>query len=348
MAEVEADRCDEGGEGLEERPSTSSRPSKRPTSLDEISSASFVPTALEAAMDDIDEFQMYQRFRLRMVSTFGSVASALYEFGADPESGRISREQFEDVCANKLCILTPREANVLFTHFTNADPMNHGVGGFATHRNFAISDEEWRFTVLGRQGQQGKRFSTLPFSSGPSGTSAGIYHRQIRMENADAFAKGSISNSKLTETLSTPRYGGSSSSGLSASNRFWAADGLAKTSKRSRIYPWRQPQQPWAPSAFAGQNFPAEVKLTSRFRPCEQTFKTAGHVSLDQPSTFRADPCMRKGEGALQAFSCPTRRAEMQPTLCAKQVQDWWPYSGSPPKPRLHLSPRVQISSPRV
>lgn len=345
MAEVEVNLRDDGGEGLEEKCSTSLRPSKRPTSLAETSSsASLGPTALEA-MDDIDEFQMYQRFRLRMVSTFGSVASALYEFGADPNSGRISREQFEDVCANKLCILTPREANVLFTHFTNADPINHGVGGFATHRDFAISDEEWRFTVLGRQGQQGKRFSALPFSSGPSGTSAGIYHRQIRMDNADALARGSISNSKLTESLSTPRGGGSSSSGLGTGNRFRTTDGLGKSSKR--IYPWRQPQQPWVPSAFAGQNFLAEVKLTSRFRPCEQTFKTAGHFSLDEPSTFRADPCMRKGEGALQAFSCPTRRAEMQPALCAKQVQDWWPYSGSPPKPKLHLSPRLQISSSR-
>ena len=62
------------------------------------------------------------RFRLKVVSMFGSMASGLYEFGADPETGRpgvgsarapgarISQRDFVRVCARQLDMMSEREA----------------------------------------------------------------------------------------------------------------------------------------------------------------------------------------------------------------------------------------------
>lgn len=129
----------------------------------------------------LDDFAMYQRFRLTMVKMFGSLASALFELGAHPETGRISRADFEEVLSGRLQLFTRAEANSLFSHATNADILDGGQGGFATYRDFTISEDEWRMVVAAKT-NNGTQKSAMPFQSGPSGHSLGTFHRPIRLE----------------------------------------------------------------------------------------------------------------------------------------------------------------------
>eukprot|EP00933_Yihiella_yeosuensis_P000520 TRINITY_DN100821_c0_g1_i1.p1 TRINITY_DN100821_c0_g1~~TRINITY_DN100821_c0_g1_i1.p1 ORF type:complete len:396 (+),score=52.54 TRINITY_DN100821_c0_g1_i1:108-1295(+) len=299
--------------------------------------------------DDIDEFQMYQRFRLRMVQIFGSMASALFEFGADPETGRISQEQFGDVVANRLKIMSAREAKVLFKHFTNADPTLCGVGGFATFKDFSITEREWKFTVAGKS----KECTAMPFASGPSGGSSGVYLRQITVASHKSKSYRQVSGN--TQGVSTPMSTGqpnTEASGVLGEAKSSKQMAMTTGSFKKRPQSWRQPQKTWAPSVFAGMGIPEEVNSISngRFRPCEQTFRTSGKITLD-PSIGRIhDPPERKADYCTKATSCPTRRAEMQSRLSETQVQPWWPYKSKAPVSKLNVqayfTPRV-ISTDR-
>eukprot|EP00928_Gymnodinium_smaydae_P015214 TRINITY_DN15582_c0_g1_i4.p1 TRINITY_DN15582_c0_g1~~TRINITY_DN15582_c0_g1_i4.p1 ORF type:complete len:202 (+),score=38.58 TRINITY_DN15582_c0_g1_i4:48-608(+) len=61
---------------------------------------------VEGTTGGIDEFQMFNALRLQMVERFGSVASALYEFGADPETGRLS-SLAQGFLFVRFCLLAP-------------------------------------------------------------------------------------------------------------------------------------------------------------------------------------------------------------------------------------------------
>lgn len=282
---------------------------------------------------DINEFQMYQRFRLKLVQMFGSLASALFELGVDPESGKISREDFEQVCSSRLNVLTLTEANLLFSHVTNADVLDCGVGGFASYKDFSITDEEWRFVATRKRNvQQGIDSARLPFQSGPGGSSLGMYHRPMRVENVGE-------QKRLREV-----------SGEGAASKSEGSPG----SSHGANFPWRQRQKPWVGSAFAGLGLPeASRSVLGRFRPCEETFKTAGVATLRKESSRKkqevirsaADACRRAGDVSCLAAECPPRRSEMEHPLCEKQIDEWWPYPGQRPSPRPKL-PRV-AKSPR-
>ncbi|CAE8701699.1 unnamed protein product, partial [Polarella glacialis] len=225
------------------------------------SSKSGTPTEVYVPMDDIDEFQLYQRFRLKMVSTFGSIASALFEFGADHETGRISQQQFVHVACGQLQLLRAQEANSLFTHFTNADPLDQGVGGTASYRDFSISDEEWGFTVQRKKEAQQNKSTATPFSNVPGGGSAGIFHRNITIHSSRDASEQSLKGKRQD----TPRSEGGLTGGESlAESRRTLSPGQS-SSKRN--YPWRQKQKPWAPSVFAGSGVIAEANNVTRFRP---------------------------------------------------------------------------------
>ena len=86
------------------------------------------------------------RFRQSVVLIFGSLASALYAFGADSETGRISRRDFVEVSLG-LGVLTLPEATVLFSHVSNSGPHLGGHADVVTIRDFRISDEEWRQAI---------------------------------------------------------------------------------------------------------------------------------------------------------------------------------------------------------
>merc|ERR1712039_467256 len=73
------------------------------------------------------------------------------------------------------------QANLLFSHFTNADPMDLGVGGSATYRDFSITEKEWTHVVSHKEKEKQGDGGHAPFSSGPSGSSMGIYHRPVRV-----------------------------------------------------------------------------------------------------------------------------------------------------------------------
>lgn len=289
---------------------------------------------------------MYQRFRLRMVQTFGSLASALYEFGVDPESGRISREDFEHVVAGRLNLVSSTEANLLFSHITNADVLDGGLGGHATYRHFNITDEEWQYVVSSKkQAEGGNSTGFQPFRSSPRGSSAGFFHRPIRVKDVEGQSVSVEQPSKESSGFgvedappSKHLQDGSISKGLST--------------ERGRPLPWRQKQQPWSPSMLAGTGFPEACANTKpRWRPCDFTFRTTGPSALfaspRRHQGLRESFIQRNGENGLPAFACPPRRSEMKPRLCAEQVEAWWPYLQKKPPFRLQI-PRRRQQAPDI
>lgn len=103
-------------------------------------------------------FQLYRRFRLEMAQTFRGIASALYEFGADPTTGELSQTDFERVCTERLNLMSEEEAHLLFLHITNRDG---GVGGSCTYRDFSVTDKEWERVVAQKQAQGGRSLNAL-------------------------------------------------------------------------------------------------------------------------------------------------------------------------------------------
>lgn len=276
-----------------------------------------------SSADDLDIFQSYSRFRLKVVSMFGSMASGLYELGADPQTGRISQEDFVRVCADTLEMMSEREALSLFRHFTNADPFGAEDEAFATFKDLSIDEEEWKYVVATKQ--QAKTNSTaIPFSSVPSGSSAGLYHRPI---NVNQVSEQREQRQALSSEDGTPR---------SPVRR----SGTARSFKRS-LPPWRQPQKPYAPSMMAGQGIASiEAKTVLVFRPRGGEFWTTGRSTLDGPWIKDRFITQRKPEWRTEAWRCPTSREEMQPQVCAKQVLDWWPYLSPRPAPKVRLKRR--------
>jgi len=273
-----------------------------------------------SSADDLDIFQSYSRFRLKVVSMFGSMASGLYELGADPQTGRISQEDFVRVCADTLEMMSEREALSLFRHFTNADPFGAEDEAFATFKDLSIDEEEWKYVVATKQ--QAKTNSTaIPFSSVPSGSSAGLYHRPINVNQVSEQREQRQALSSEDGTLRSPVRRG----------------GTARSFKRS-LPPWRQPQKPYAPSMMAGQGIASiEAKTVLVFRPRGGEFWTTGRSTLDGPWIKDRFITQRKPEWRTEAWRCPTSREEMQPQVCAKQVLDWWPYLSPRPAPKVRL-----------
>ncbi|OLP91820.1 hypothetical protein AK812_SmicGene26425 [Symbiodinium microadriaticum] len=204
----------------------------------------------------LDEFQIYQRFRLKVVSTFGSMAAGLFEFGADPETGRISRRAFVQICSSKLEMMSEKEATLLFLHFTNADPWSGSVNDYATYKDLSITDEEWAYVVASKQEAKSANSTAIPFSSAPSGVSTGLYHRSISVNQ--------VSEQRTAREASTPMSQGNSAASATSQARLTK---LSSSSKRS--VPWRQQQKPWAPSVMAGMDLPVamEAKTALCFRP---------------------------------------------------------------------------------
>mmetsp|Transcript_61326 Transcript_61326/g.109269 ORF Transcript_61326/g.109269 Transcript_61326/m.109269 type:complete len:416 (-) Transcript_61326:26-1273(-) len=330
-------------------------------------------TPLMTSTGGINEFAMYQRFRLQMVKMFGSIASALYEFGADQDTGKLSRKDFVDVLAGQLKLFTIEEASVLFSHATNADPMEQGIGGYATFRDFSITEDEWKTLVAGKMDSAKQN----PFTSGPSGGSLGIYHRPLHLTNV-MNRPASSQTPKSRET--TPKGANSKEATPKANSKEAGADDTqtiteeAETSSPSRqqskqrpvllqptprmkshrrvksigrggarVWPWQLPQKPWAPCVFAGSDIirtanNPEFRNTDSF---SKMFRSSRRERLiDQPRHSQLGPTERplcqldEASGHLLS-GCPSGRAEMEPIGCMRQVAPWWPYERPAPPPRL-------------
>lgn len=295
---------------------------------------------------EVNEHQVYQRLRLKLVQLFGSLAAALYELGADSETGRITRKDFLEVCSLRLNLLTPTEANLLFSHITSRDIMNGGSGSSATFRDFQISEEDWRNVVLAKEKVTGV---AMPFQSGPGGSSMGLYHRRIHIETV---SEESPRGARATERQPSPRPGGDSA-GSGAGAEPQAAPprpGMGATGRNSGLAtsgeprPWRRRQSPWIDSTLRGDGPPLRPEeLMARGRPGEQTLRMAreGKRLIDQPKYSQLGSssrgwCYREGDNAAKlATEFPTRRCEMEPARCARQADDFWPYKGPRPPPRL-------------
>eukprot|EP00928_Gymnodinium_smaydae_P015212 TRINITY_DN15582_c0_g1_i1.p1 TRINITY_DN15582_c0_g1~~TRINITY_DN15582_c0_g1_i1.p1 ORF type:complete len:368 (+),score=45.54 TRINITY_DN15582_c0_g1_i1:48-1106(+) len=307
---------------------------------------------VEGTTGGIDEFQMFNALRLQMVERFGSVASALYEFGADPETGRLSRASFIEVCASSLSLYSAPDAARLFMTITGADPSDT-----ASLRHFNISEDEWRFIVKRKQ-QAALGKSPAPFQSTPSGASAGIFHRSVTINQM--FDRESNENGSMFPSKPHSPHKARMRPRRSASGR--------------RIWPWQLPQQPWTPSVYyttvSSRNERAEPAFSSVEKAgtqgdsakAERPKQTARdekasrymiwtspevtlthqprHSLLAPPSRGR---CKFDEQHAVLVAKCPTRRSEMEPALHVSQAQEWWPHL-SPRPPRKMRIPRLRLT----
>lgn len=318
-------------------------------------------TALDAF--GIDAFALYQRFRLQMVKTFGSLASALYELGADHETGEIRREDFEAVVCNRLHFFTAAEANTLFTHATNADPMDHGLGGKATFRDFSIAEDEWRMVVKRKNELKQGGKGAMPFESGPSGASLGIFHRAVHVGDIKVPGSGTATPNPASpkvqdQSISDELPPSQVCKGLLSPEAKRAQSARMHQCKQPRggvpgarrVYAWQQPQKPWAPSLFASTaETPvlneARTKAPSfcRGRPNEQWFyATAPAPFIQQPKWSQLDLPDRP----LCSSESPSRREEAAERPCVRQVAEWWPYMRQPPPLKLPILRRRPTTTP--
>lgn len=332
---------------LEDSRASDGAGSKANTPAGMSSSATSGTTGNIISTGDINEFQMYQRFRLKMVEMFGSLASALYEFGADPATGQISRSRFEEVCTTGLNLMPQQEANLLFSHVTNADPMDLGMGGFATFKSFSIKESEWKFVVNMKEKEKRGEVGAMPFASGPSGSSMGLYHRPMQVDNFASCDQGGSSGGLggMLDSKTSMSRGGQSRS--SPSRR-----------SRGKPYAWRQRQKPWMGSIFAGEADAEADKLkkkieAQRGRPSEFFFQTAGKATFvtDHPkhAQMGASPRKTAHDVGYLVQQCPPRREEMEPEVCVKQVDGWWPYSAQAPPRKLPITlPRCRLAEAQL
>lgn len=257
-----------------------------------------------------DDFHMYARFRLTMVRMFGSLASALYELGADRDTGHISRETFVTACSARFRVLTRAEAFDLFTHITT-EPLTSG--GFVEPRHLGISAEDWQLVV--KQKKLAEEDKALPFQSGPSGISLGIFPR-----------------TSLKRQGSTNRGGGHDDAldgpGISGTGR----RGPSKAGRK------KEKPKPWAPSMLAGEGLDHGQRFTRSLRggggdakPLQfagSPLAATAAGTLGAPTRSRA--VCDTGSGQLTSH-CPPSRREMEPQVCARQASRWWPYEGQRP-----------------
>lgn len=322
-------------------------------------------THIHGTVGGIDEFAMYQRFRLHMVQIFGSLAAALFELGADPEAGKISRDDFVQVLADRMHLYSHAEANTLFSHATNADVMDHDQGGFATFRDFGISENEWRMTVSAKLSQQTGENKEMPFQSGPKGSSMGIFHRNITLNEVlgeDSSRPSSKAKAKASATAQNDGAAADASADpgtpsatrrqlLNSSQGRKPMSRSARNSNGERVWPWRQTQQKWKPSMFAGEGFLQEVrahKPHGRTRDNEYTFACRPRAPIDEddtrPPQLGTGDCQRVQAQQEQHHPLgvtPIRREEMEPKACVRQVKIWWPYKSQAPAPKLPILPPV-------
>lgn len=294
-----------------------------------------------------------------MVKMFGSIASALYEFGADPETGKISRKNFENVLVNQLKLFAAEEANILFSHITDADPSECGLGGVATFKDFSITEDEWRRVVAAKVAleRQDKKCKHTPFTSGPSGGSLGIYHRPINLTNVGQRPSPEKSPKTPKEANFDEQAIGEETEEQLPSDAKHTTESRASTTRikhnkrvrligrgGARVWPWQLPQKPWAPCVFAGNDL-IKKSTNAAFRfntdSFSKTFRNSKHADeTKQPRHSQLGPpnrpCCQLDEAAGHLLSsCCSARAEMEPAGCARQVAPWWPYERPAPPPRL-------------
>lgn len=318
------------------------------------SSASFVPTPTSRGGPfEMTEHQTYQRLRLRLVKLFGSLAAALYEMGADPDTGKLGRKQFEDITCGRLGLLTASEASLLFSHITYMDVvLGTGSGNVATFKDFSVTEEEWRQVVSSKTNIGGA--SCMPFMSGPSGGSMGMYHRPIRISTVNGES-GSCTASQATPINAAWPSSASAGSGATFAPSGQRSERLARqegnrsmTAREARTQPapWRRRQKPWIESSLTGDGPSLGAELVvARGRPCEQTMRMAGEGErfMDRPGHSQLGAhargwCVREGDNSSFLISdCPTRRCEMASRF-SPRVGDTWPYDAPKPTPQLRAT----------
>mmetsp|Transcript_67075 Transcript_67075/g.119359 ORF Transcript_67075/g.119359 Transcript_67075/m.119359 type:complete len:324 (-) Transcript_67075:28-999(-) len=297
----------------------------------------------------ISGFQMYQRFRLQMIKLFGSMASALYELGADARTGRISHRALKEALCDRLQLYGSEEAEQLIAHVSDAGVVG-SASDSASFRDFGISEEEWKLVLKWKQQLQEGGTDFAPFQNSPRRGGLGIY---LRPQCIDTVAKSASKGSLRSDS----REAGSSvkepeaAPGRSEVRRPLSAVARMQQANESRRYPWQQRQKPWVGSVFAGERQPVSARRTL----CS---KGKDHMSwsLDQPSVglTKLGPAKRKVDAATDhtflrhyagvdqtvtclVSKCPPTRAEMAPKYCKAQANDWWPWKGPGP-PKLKLS----------
>eukprot|EP00928_Gymnodinium_smaydae_P015367 TRINITY_DN1567_c0_g2_i1.p1 TRINITY_DN1567_c0_g2~~TRINITY_DN1567_c0_g2_i1.p1 ORF type:complete len:643 (+),score=62.86 TRINITY_DN1567_c0_g2_i1:48-1976(+) len=319
-------------------------------------------------LPEVDEFQLYQKFRLHMVRLFGSLASALYELGAEPETGNIPRSVFVDVL-QKLNLFTSYEASQVFDHATNTVSLDGGIDGNISFRDFLISEDDWRL-VTERKKRAAEGFQAMPFESGPSGSSLGSFLRAFTLQDAlDQEAAKVSTLPDLDENegaicSASPNRTSSKNVVTPSNNKIQRTQTLRQVknsrSPKKSLKSWQQPQVPWTPSTLRGcagdfsfEKFVADARPliqnpTKNRKPFarDPSLSEATMSQLRQPSLSTLGDLSRTLPDSTQfAASTPVSRKEMEPKTCPRQRDAWWPYPSMCPRLRARRLFPLEASS---
>merc|ERR1712039_217503 len=100
---------------------------------------------------------------------------------------------------------------------------------------------------------------------------------------------------------------------------------------KNKTLPWRQPQKAWSPGILRGTGMP-RPDIFTRNKPGEGRLNTSGKVAIfEEPARYcqLGASARQQHDACFQASKSPPSRREMEPELCAQQVERWWPYKGT-------------------
>lgn len=272
----------------------------------------------------INDYQIYRKFRLKMVEAFGSLGSAFYEVEREARSmltdckprGEITRFDFFRVVSQKMNLFDEDETAALFAFLTNADLSDLDVT-VATFKHFGVSEKQWK-SVVRQKELEDEGHQTGMFSSTPQGTSTGLYLRPMHVQDATTDSVIRKQKKKLKDI--------------------------------GKPYPWHAPQRVWEPRIMSGDGPAANAEVIcaeTRGRWAQMTFSVAPIKKMEKIKTkVRPVPGPLKyplysllkmperkqdklDENTHVMSQCPTRREEMTSMATTLPVA-WWPYKSKP------------------
>lgn len=298
-------------------------------------------TPLSDVVEDMNESQLQQHFRLQMIKLFGSMSSALYELGMDAETGCMSVKEFQDALNDRLGLYTRDEAKQIITNVIATDHDELAV----SYGDFGVAVEEWHLTLKWKeQTQEMQRYRLLEddLTRGAcSGSSGSSWSRHPR-DAWDPAVSGRLGIYLRPSCIKTVP---------GRSPRFFGLN--QKTSAQTaKKFPWQQPQQTWVGSIFAGAEcsngvVPHSEHVRKQPKRCSKKpftcparttilETTVRFSEMGQPDRHISE--LDRSLGFTQT-TCPVSRKEMEPSLCMKQMARWWPYAKT--KPQTRLNPRA-------
>lgn len=255
----------------------------------------------------------------------------------------------------------------------NADALDLGGSGLTTSvKDFGIPVKDWQAVVNQKRLAEAGGSDLTPFASGPSGRNLGVYPRNVTLQSV-IESKEQVATTEGTQELPSHAEGIEGDYTPAAKDQLLTSSSKGGTSRTATggfsRYSWRQKERPWQRSMFGAEKFEGPMfRVDYRKVCCADRAKSseafAPGFAHHGPRTPRGPPrkepqrkpmptyydrprSARDNVRGLAERTCPTRRAEMEPALCERQVRAWWPYAGEPPQSALIMplpnTPRVRL-----